>query len=253
MKNIIFILILLSIISCKKDDSINPSTNTQTYNYGKNRLIGYIKSYDYKNPNSNTNGGITVKVLGGNIIIDSTYTDSTGKFEFDSLNVGTYDLVACREGWGKYTIKSFFCSPGPNPCRMQFPYPIHKLVRKVYSTINSVELDSVNFGYLYFTFYINRDTRDNLGDVRPSITYPRSDFGGYYVSYNDEWQLIGYDRISVKMTKPYWLVGKTVKCDFILSGFENYILTDILFPFDRPQFLVEDCIHMKSGVMVSFR
>jgi hypothetical protein len=255
IKQIIPLFLILTLtLSCKKDGNPTPTNSNivHQYDFGKNTLIGYIRSYDYIYPDSNVNAGIKVSVFGGNKVIDSTVTDSIGRFQFDSLEVGTYDLVASRVGWATFTKKSVVNSPGPNPSFMQYPYPVHKLVRKIYSRIDSVVLDSINGWDACYSVYVTRDMRDNLDSIKVNVSYPSSDLRYYYTSYyGNVIDVIGDNKIYFRTGWNAYHSGKTVLCYFTLSGFDGGYVGEVMFPYDIPVWEVRDGF-IKKGCLITF-
>ena len=173
IKHILPFLMFLLFVSCKKD-TLTPTTSTinHQYSFGKNSLIGYTGAYDYMYPDSNVNDGIMVRVIGGNKVIDSTITDNTGRFQIDSLEVGTYDISITKEGWATYRTKSVFCGPGPSPTIVYFEndnpygYRFNPLVRSVYSDIISVQMDSVRGSRAYFCMTIDPSQLDLVDSLQ---------------------------------------------------------------------------------------
>lgn len=226
----IFILILLILsVSCTKEDNPQPNQITNQYNWGKNNLIGYTGAYDYQYPDSNVNGGIRVRVMGGGKVIDSTLTDSSGRFEFDSLGVGTYDVIITRDGWATYKNKSVFCGPGPSPTVVYFEnnnpygYRVNPLVRRVYSDIMSVEMDSIRNSIVYFCMTINPSGLDDISKLDPYLVN-REDRNEVTVSPNNIKKLVSSNKIVFGVN---WYNGQWTgvhKFDFVLSSYLDYVM-----------------------------
>jgi hypothetical protein len=225
MKKILFSLVLLGLLSCQKEENPVPTMNP----YGKNTLIGYTGAYDYMNPDSNLNVGITAKVMNGNQVISSGITDSLGKFEIPDLDVGTYDIVITREGWAQYKTKSVFCGPGPSPTIVYFenknPYGdfINPLVRSVNSDIISVEMDSIKNSIVYFCMTINPSELDNLDKLNPYMV-DRGDRNEVTVSPNNIKKVISSNKIVFGVN---WYNGQWTgvhKFDFVLSSYFDHVM-----------------------------
>jgi len=235
MKNYIILLLisLLTLFSCKKDETISPTTTTtQLHSFGKNSLIGYTGGYDYINPDSNVNGGITAKVMSGSTVIAQSITDSTGKFIIDSLEVGTYDIVITKSGWATYKTKSVFCGPGPNPTIVYFEndnpygYRVNPLVRKVYSDIDTVVLDSLpgtTVGLAYFSMTIDVNNLDDISKIEP-LLFDRSNPIESLVYFNTIKKFIPPNKIlfAINWHNGQWY-GKH-KFDFVLSPYLDYVM-----------------------------
>lgn len=229
MKRFLFILGLFLVTSCKKDGDPSPTNITHTYDYGKNTLIGYTGAYDYMFPDSNVNAGIKVKVMGGNKVIDSTITDSTGRFRIDSLSVGTYDVVITRDGWATYKNRSVFCGPGPSPTIVYFenknPYGdfINPLVRSVNSDIVSVEMDSIRNNIVYFCMTINPSGSDDIGKLNPYLI-DRQDKNEVLVYMSNIKKVISSNKIVFGVN---WYNGQwsgVEKFDFALSSYLDHVM-----------------------------
>jgi len=230
MKNYIILLsiTLLTLFSCKKDETISPTTTTQLHSFGKNSLIGYTGGYDYINPDSNVNGGITAKVMSGSTVIAQSITDSTGKFIIDSLEVGTYDIVITKSGWATYKTKSVFCGPGPNPTIVYFEndnpyaYRVNPLVRRVYSDIVSVEMDSIKGGMSYFCMTISPDQLDLVDSLKIGLI-DKSKSGDKIVYFCYGPKVIGTNKLIFSVG--YYNQWKGIKkFDFVLFPYLDYVV-----------------------------
>jgi hypothetical protein len=93
-KKILFILLLVSFLSCKKSstDTIVPVTKAD--------IIGLVSLYDEAISQAG-NSGMKVSVQGSSPLISAT-TDANGKFVLPEVPFGTYTLVYEKAGYGTY-------------------------------------------------------------------------------------------------------------------------------------------------------
>jgi len=251
MKQILPFLILLLFGSCQKEENPVPTINP----YGKNTLIGYTGAYDYMSPDSNSNGGILAKVMSGNQVIATGITDSLGKFEIFDLDVGTYDIVITREGWAQYKTKSVFCGPGPNPTIVYFEndnaygYRVNPLVRRVYSDIVSVEMDSIKSGMAYFCMTISPNQLDLVDSLKIGlIDNSKSDERLVYFCYGPK--VISTNKLIFSVG--YYNQWRGInKFDFVLFPYLDYAMCGSILN-SRGNFEVTNAHKILQDVLVVF-
>lgn len=95
----ILIVAIATIFSCKKKDHQDQPTTPTT-----GTLTGTVQTWDDKMNQINDKGSITVSIQSGGDS-SSTLTDTTGKFVFNNLPFGTYNLTFSKAGYG--TMKMF--------------------------------------------------------------------------------------------------------------------------------------------------
>jgi len=258
MKSLLYSLtVLIFFSSCTKEETVTP---TQNFSFGKNNLIGYTGAWDYQHPDSNVNKDIVVNLVGySNQPTISVLTDSNGRFEFDSLEVGTYDIVISRPGWSTYRTKSFFHGPGPKPTiaplenYYPFTMPINKLVRKVHSNIVSVTMDSIRNGYVYFCMNVELNPLDDLTKLEPYlIDRDLGDGNEPALIFNTYVKSIETNKIVFYLyTEPTRWIGLR-KFDFILSSYEDRATAQNLVLYPRSNFEVTNAHQIIVDVTVQF-
>ncbi len=93
----IFLLTIISLSACKKDDPETPTPNM------KYDIIGSVNLYD-EGTSSVPDSGMLVTVLGSNPLITAV-TDNDGKFNLSKVTSGTYTLTFEKVDYG--TFKKF--------------------------------------------------------------------------------------------------------------------------------------------------
>lgn len=241
MKKMLFIIVLLGLSSCKKEDVITPITSSSNQ---VNKFIGYLTTYDYLYPDSNQSSNIQVRVLGdGNQVIATSLTDSTGMFQIDNLPIGTFDFEYTKSGWAKYTTLSVTNFVGPKPTILSFtnsnPYNnlSYPLVRMIYSDIIDCKLDSLttsmwsNYNQYHFTVTVNVDSSDDLSKVNMGIYSTNFIGDGYnsFFSVPDSVRFIPPNKIYVRTNAyQYWASNESKSVYVSMSSTKDDPVHDLL-------------------------
>lgn len=98
----ILIFCLLVVEACKKECD-RPSTGV---------VIGFVKLYSDSDPDLSDFSGVFATLEKTNI---SSTSDVTGKFVFEGVKPGTYDITLTKPGFGTVKYFSFSFSGGPAP------------------------------------------------------------------------------------------------------------------------------------------
>lgn len=175
MKNILLPLLLMFLVfvSCKKDDTITPTTVTQTSL--TNTIIGKAWYYDYINKKYR-NSFITAKVIGSNNeVIKSTITDSSGVYTLTDIPQGTYDIHLTKSGYSTMIIKSVQNLNGPKPTYIMrddwfLNTDTTAIIENTLSTITEFRIDSFvtkpfSASKIYWTFKINPNIGDSINNM----------------------------------------------------------------------------------------
>jgi hypothetical protein len=167
------LLIFLVFVSCKKDDTITPTTVTQTSL--TNTIIGKAWYYDYINK-KHRNSFITAKVIGSNDeVIKSTITDSSGVYTLTDIPQGTYDIHLTKSGYSTMIIKSVQNLNGPKPTYIMrddwlFTADTAAIIENTLSTITEFRIDSFvtkpfRESKIYWTFKMNPNIGDSINNM----------------------------------------------------------------------------------------
>lgn len=107
LNKIIFMAGILAILAgCSKDPGPQGPQGTQG-NGGPSlsgNLAGYVSLYDQYGSKLLIGGDSVLVTIASSS--DSTYTDSTGKYQFNNLTTGVYDLTFSKAGYGGSKINS---------------------------------------------------------------------------------------------------------------------------------------------------
>jgi hypothetical protein len=99
---IVLIFYLLVVGACKKECDRLPT----------GVVIGFVKLYSDNDPDLSDFSGVLATLENTNI---SSTTDATGKFTFEGVSPGTYDITLTKPGFGTVKYFSFSYSGGPAP------------------------------------------------------------------------------------------------------------------------------------------
>lgn len=88
--------------ACKKDCDVQPTGS----------IVGFVKLYANDPNGLNDFSGVTAKLEATNI---SSTTDPNGKFIFNGVKPGTYDITLTKDGYGTVKHFSYSYSGGPAP------------------------------------------------------------------------------------------------------------------------------------------
>ena len=161
------------------------------------RIVGYVGLRDERGGGI-LDTGVTV-TLSMTDPVKSVTTDLHGRFQFDSIHPGTYDITYEKPGYGTY--KSFgIVLPGGNT-----PVTTGKinLVKLATTIVDSLTVDTTSLDHLTFSAYIHPSLGDSAGNAArffvsmddpnvssSSYVFSDSDYGN--VSYNSDKHLVQY-------------------------------------------------------------
>ncbi|MCX6207134.1 MAG: carboxypeptidase-like regulatory domain-containing protein [Bacteroidetes bacterium] len=158
------IIILSSLlIACNKPDPGPPLNG---------KLTGSIQTWDDKSTSIADKGGITVTTEYPSV--NSTTTDTSGKFSFDNLEFDKYDISFSKAGYGTYKIFSYAHSNNPTTAQTVNTIPLINFAKISTTAItNMVFLKTSVNGVIGVSFQVT---------VSPNPTTLKRAFIRYFLS-----------------------------------------------------------------------
>lgn len=112
MKNLLFLAVFLQIMaSCKNQEDLTPA----------GRIVGFIYSTDEFGHFDTDLTGVKIS-LQDKGVISTTISDYNGKYEFENVRQGTYNLIFTKTGYGISKVLSLSHIGGNNPTDADFNY-----------------------------------------------------------------------------------------------------------------------------------
>jgi len=200
MRVVIFILILSSCISCKKEVGAagpqGPAGNTGPNGISTNdtgTISGKLAVYNEFSNKENDFSGAIVTMSSGNLTVKDT-SDAAGAYQFRGLPTGTYNFTYEKPGYGMYKIFGVSHIPtGTNETEVQDVYlmqiPIKTAVKKIslvetaYSTSVGIYLDSSLSNVQYFQDFViivGKDENVNINTAVKTYETGFTDGKNYY-------------------------------------------------------------------------
>ena len=153
------------------------------------KIIGYVGLHD-EHGGGILDTGVTV-TLGSTDPVKTVSTDMHGRFQFDSIAPGSYDITYEKPGYGTYKTYGFVLAGGNTPAS---PGKIN-LVKVASAIVDSLTVDTSSLDHIIFSAWIHPTAGDSacnaarffIGMDDPNVSYSNyafadSDYGT--VSYN---------------------------------------------------------------------
>lgn len=225
----IFLILVVSLLvsACEKDDKNELLTG---------KIIGYVElhdryGYDYNKDTISNHNGILVHFKSGNSNFKA-YTDSSGRFEINNLETGTYTIQFSKDDYFDHKITGYQFVGGNEETllndlifyRGEEVVSPYGLMKKYTFKIEDLQMDTINGDSLYYSspkcklIVDDENIKNKMHFCRyyvsddPNVSYKNYQYTGfiYFYDANNE----GYNSFSWGLPNCYYQFGTQlyIKC-----------------------------------------